>query len=330
VGRQSKAVELFLKQSEDSRYKYVKPQVTGDGEFLVSEVKRPSIGESGIGLPLCFDQTIHKVDVKSGMIRITHPVTESDVPVLSTTWVQVAEGAHVAIIEEFEGTGTAVQSGVSVITTAKDAVVDYIRDIRLKKERTGILKCVIEAFGPMTRAWQVARTSGHSDASLIVRLLTKGARVDIMDVAMGNGSSEINNDISVEHKASNTKSNVISRALSFESARISGKGNATLPEIAAGAETSVKMKGLLMGTGDIEMTPKLNINQLDVIASHGASIGPLDPNEMFYMNSRGIDKTHARRLLLNAFVMPLLSGMPSDPIIESIINDLNKNIGGIK
>lgn len=328
MGRQSKAVELFLEQSEHGKYKHINPKITGDGEYRVTKVKRPDIGESGIGLPVCFDLTIQKVDVRGGTVRISHPAIESAVPVLSTTWVQVAKGAHATIIEEIEGTGTAVQSGISVITTAHDAVVDYVRAINLSENQAGIFKCVIEAMGPMLRAWQVINTAGFVDTGLSIRLLTQDSHVNVMNIAMSNGQGEIYDEISASHDARRTQSEVLSRALAFDNSNISGKGKAILPEIAKGAVTAVDMKGLLMGEGSITMVPKLEINQLDVIAGHGAAIGPLDPLAMFYLNSRGIDQAQSRRLLLAAFVMPLLAGLPSDTIVKAVMDDLNRHIGG--
>ena len=328
MGRQSKAISLFLKQSENSKYRHIKPEITGDVKFTVSEMKRPEIGESEIGLPMCFDQTVQKVNVNGGTVKITHPSTDSDRPVISTTWIQVAEGAHATIIEEFKGTGTAVQSGISVVTTAKNAVVDYVRDISLLDGRAGIFKCVIEAMGSKVRAWQVVKAAGFVDTVLGARLLTPDSTVAIMDIAMSNGNGDVHNEVSASHDAKDTKSNVMSRSLAFDNSNIVGSGKANLPEIAKGADTSVDMKGLLLGTGGITMVPKLEINQLDVTAGHGAAIGPLDKDALFYLNSRGLDQAQSRRLLLNAFVMPLLADLPSDTIVKGVIDDLNYHIGG--
>ena len=161
-----------------------------------------------------------------------------------------------------------------------------------------------------------------------IRLLAKGANVDLMSVTLAHGDADVHNDLYTTHDAAKTHSRVMARALSFGDSRITASGRAVLPDIAKGAETAVDMKGLLLGQGSITMVPKLRINQLDVVAGHGAAIGPLDPNAVFYLNSRGIDQNQARMLLLRAFVMPLIANLPSRSIMDGVISDLDNLIGG--
>ena len=71
----------------------------------------------------------------------------------------------------------------------------------------------------------------------------------------------------------------------------------------------------------MEARPQLEIYADDVECSHGATSGFLDPEQLFYMRSRGIDEDVARSLQLQAFLAPVLCRLPQelqDQFIEKL------------
>jgi Fe-S cluster assembly protein SufD len=71
--------------------------------------------------------------------------------------------------------------------------------------------------------------------------------------------------------------------------------------------------------------PELEIYADDVKCAHGASIGELDPQQLFYAQSRGLDPAGARALLLEGFVMDLWDGAP-DPAIGEAARDALRRV----
>ena len=65
-----------------------------------------------------------------------------------------------------------------------------------------------------------------------------------------------------------------------------------------------------------ESRPQLEIYADDVQCSHGATTGYLNPDELFYLRSRGIPEPEARRLQMIAFLAPVLSRLPEELIEE--------------
>ena len=59
-----------------------------------------------------------------------------------------------------------------------------------------------------------------------------------------------------------------------------------------------------------EARPQLEIYADDVVCSHGATTGYLNPEELFYMRSRGIPEEEARAMQVEAFLAPVLNRMP--------------------
>ena len=74
----------------------------------------------------------------------------------------------------------------------------------------------------------------------------------------------------------------------------------------------------------IDTKPQLEIYADDVKCTHGATIGQIEEDELFYLRSRGIDEAAARRLLLYAFASECLERMKPGPVqtrIEELVNE---------
>lgn len=66
--------------------------------------------------------------------------------------------------------------------------------------------------------------------------------------------------------------------------------------------------------------PKLDVENNEVSASHGASVGQVDPEQVFYLRSRGLDELGAKRVIVEGFFEPLLSKIPVDEVREEVRN----------
>ena len=63
---------------------------------------------------------------------------------------------------------------------------------------------------------------------------------------------------------------------------------------------------ILKEGGSIQVDPYLLIDEYDVEAGHGAAVGQIDPDELYYLQSRGLDEAMAKRLIITGYVKPLL------------------------
>lgn len=98
--------------------------------------------------------------------------------------------------------------------------------------------------------------------------------------------------------------------------------------VAPGAKRSVSEQTfrnlLLSATAEADTRPQLEIHNEDVKCGHGASTGRLDPHQLFYLTSRGIDAETARALLTYAFVVDLLRAVP----VPALAQALTRRIAG--
>ena len=99
-------------------------------------------------------------------------------------------------------------------------------------------------------------------------------------------------------------------------------------EVARGAQLvdgEQSVKAMLLGRGaTANCKPELEIYADDVKCAHGASIGELDPQQLFYATSRGLDPASARALLLEGFVMGLWDDAPDQAVAEAARDALRR------
>ncbi len=87
---------------------------------------------------------------------------------------------------------------------------------------------------------------------------------------------------------------------------------------------------LLSDEAQINTNPQLEIYADDVKCTHGAAVGQIDGDAVFYLRSRGIDETTARQMLVFAFANEVLEGLRIDPVREHLTADLHQWLSGTR
>ena len=89
------------------------------------------------------------------------------------------------------------------------------------------------------------------------------------------------------------------------------------------ADLNQKIKGILLDEkSNIIANPILHIDEYDCKAGHGAGVGAIDEGDLFYLMSRGIERSEATKLIVYGYIEPVLSFIKDD-------EELNKYIGDI-
>lgn len=96
-------------------------------------------------------------------------------------------------------------------------------------------------------------------------------------------------------------------------------GKVIVEQSAVGTNARQSSKNLLLSTGAIMNTePQLEISTDDVKCGHGATIGQLDPEALFYLRSRGLEENAARALLTQAFASDIVAAIPEETVRELV------------
>jgi Fe-S cluster assembly protein SufD len=75
--------------------------------------------------------------------------------------------------------------------------------------------------------------------------------------------------------------------------------------------------------------PELEIYADDVVCAHGATVGELDDEQLFYLNSRGIAMDKAREILIKAFLEDIVIQSVDEPLHDFIFNEANTGLSSI-
>ncbi|MFA5878652.1 MAG: SufD family Fe-S cluster assembly protein [Candidatus Margulisiibacteriota bacterium] len=133
-------------------------------------------------------------------------------------------------------------------------------------------------------------------------LIGANAKVTIKSLTEGLNSDNIYNFTLIKHFAASTKSEQIHKAILFDQARFDFWGDVEINENTKDAKAITQNKNLLMSPNAVIYTrPELKINHDEIKCSHGATIGKIDENALFYLTTRGLSLKNAKDLLITAF-----------------------------
>ena len=154
--------------------------------------------------------------------------------------------------------------------------------------------------------------------SLEVDLCGSGASLDLAGLYLCPGSERVELRLLVRHSAGGCTSRQLFKGIVGGTARALFDGLIYVAPDAQKTQAYQENHTLLLSeTARTESRPQLEIYADDVQCSHGATTGYLNPEELFYMRSRGIPEAEARRLQMQAFLAPVIRRL-NDAAAEEI------------
>jgi Fe-S cluster assembly protein SufD len=157
-----------------------------------------------------------------------------------------------------------------------------------------------------------------SRTELHIALEGEGAQTHLSGVGvLGEGHADVTTH--VVHAVGNTRSTQLFKNIAGGHSRAVYQGKVSVAVGANGADSRQTAKGLLLGTrAEIDLKPELEILADDVKCAHGAAVGDLDAESLFYLRSRGLPEAEARALLMRAFLGDAIDQIESEDIRASI------------
>lgn len=145
----------------------------------------------------------------------------------------------------------------------------------------------------------------------------EGSRGDFLGIAFAGKGQVQDAGAKMIHVAPGTRSSIQSKSLSKDGGKAVYRGYVRIAPKALGARASVVCDALLLdaaSTSDTLPTMKVENDQSTVV--HEATAGRIGEEELFYLASRGIEATEARRMVVNGFVEPLVRELPLEYAVE--------------
>lgn len=159
---------------------------------------------------------------------------------------------------------------------------------------------------------------------ITITLAGSGAEAEIYVCCFGIKESEIDLKMKVIHDAPNTRTAVYMRGVQRDASHMNFEGLITIPNHATGCDAYLEGHSLLMGKkARARIIPSLEIDTNDVVsAKHAAHVGPLDEDELFYLQTRGLSRKEAGELAVKAFFMPFIMRLPEVTLQKTLLKKL--------
>lgn len=229
---------------------------------------------------------------------------------------KVGREASVTILDHSTG-GTGLNNGYTHIAIAENASVEFIQiqdqpeDIQichthLDLEANAHANCFTCSFdGRLTRN------------NLTMSVNGSGVDAHLYGLYLASGKSHIDNHTVVDHRVANSYSNQLYKGIMDGQAKGVFNGKIYVRPDAQKTNAFQSNRNIVLSEeASVNTKPQLEIWADDVKCSHGCTTGQLDEEAMFYLQSRGIGKSQARALLLQAFAAETLSAMRHNVIRE--------------
>ncbi|WCK53943.1 Fe-S cluster assembly protein SufD [Aneurinibacillus sp. Ricciae_BoGa-3] len=162
--------------------------------------------------------------------------------------------------------------------------------------------------------------SGNTVSNTTTVLDGDGSNASLKSVAIGTGTQKENFMARVLHKGKSTDSDILVRGVMLDESTAIFNG---LTEMKKGCEKAngQQAENILM-IGDRargDANPMLLIDEDDVMAGHAASVGPVNPEQVYYLMSRGISRRQAERLVIIGFLSPVLDQLPIEGVQKRLL-----------
>jgi Fe-S cluster assembly protein SufD len=240
--------------------------------------------------------------------------------------IEAAPGSSATIIEHHVARGehTPLNNSTTHIALGRDAQLEHYRVFATDAGATHLDSLDIrQDRDSRCKQFTIVLGGGLVRATLDARLVEPGASLDSNSLLVGHEDRHVDCVNIVTHGAPDTRSTQTARAIASDASRVIFNSKVIVDAGAVHAQSQQSCRGLLLSpTAEIDTRPQLEIHADEVKCQHGATTGRLDPDMLFYMLSRGLDRDTAQSLLVYAFMADVLTGMSVASARSAIENAL--------
>jgi len=206
------------------------------------------------------------------------------------------------------------------IVLARNATLSHVREAAGQGEIVRVFDYSVRvAQGSAYRAHFADFGAKLSRTELHIALEGEGAQAHLSGVSVLAEGGHADVTTRIAHAVGNTQSNQLFKIIAGGKSRGVYQGKISVAEGANGSDSRQTAKGLLLGDrAEIDLKPELEILADDVKCAHGAAIGDLDSESLFYLRSRGVPEAEARALLMRAFLEDAVAEISNDDIRAAV------------
>jgi Fe-S cluster assembly protein SufD len=257
---------------------------------------------------------------------------EAGTSVLPHTLIVAGKGARFNYLDEYISDGDEAESyrsGSAEIFLGEGSEVGYVAiqkwgrgawhlgDQRARLDKDSTLKLFNVTLGARFSKTRV-------EASLV----GQGSTAELKGIYFASGEQFFDFHTLQDHRVGNTKSDLLFKGALQDVARTVYAGLIRIEKGAARSDAYQANRNLVLSDkAKATSIPMLEIDNNDVRCTHGATVGPVDPNHLFYLRSRGIPETTAKRMIVQGFFGQVLDRIPFEQARTMVETELEARLG---
>ena len=269
------------------------------------------------------------VEIDQPIEGIFYQDSESDVPFNKHILIIAGKHSKVNYLERLEtyGQGTVPTTAnitVEVIAQA-GAQIKFSAIDRLGENVTAYISRRGKLDNDAMIDWAIGvMNEGNVVADFDSDLYGKGSHADMKVVALSSGKQVQGIDTRVTNYGCNSIGNILQHGVILEKGTLTFNGIGHIIKGAKGADAQQESRVLMLSDqARSDANPILLIDENDVTAGHAASIGQVDPEDMYYLMSRGLDKATAERLVVRGFLGSVIVEIPVKEVRDEMIENID-------
>ncbi|MDX2273385.1 MAG: Fe-S cluster assembly protein SufD [Cyanobacteriota bacterium] len=248
--------------------------------------------------------------------------TETAVITQPRLMVRMGKGSRLTLVEDYvsEASVTSFCNSVSELVLAESAVLNhtYLQRQSLSTFHLG-KTAVSQAKGSQYQGQAISLGSQFSRHTLEIEQTAEQAQSLISGLTLMQGRQVGDTFSQIDHQAAYGSSQHLHKTIVTDQAHAIFRGHIRVRPLAQLTEAAQSNRNLLHSTqGRVDTKPQLEILADNVKCAHGATVSQLDEDELFYLQSRGIDPATAHRWLTYAFAAEVLERIPMNSLRQEL------------
>ena len=269
------------------------------------------------------------VEIDQPIEGIFYQDSESDVPFNKHILIIAGKHSKVNYLERLETYGEGavpVTANITVEVIAQaGAQIKFSAIDRLGENVTAYISRRGKLDNDAMIDWAIGvMNEGNVVADFDSDLYGKGSHADMKVVALSSGKQVQGIDTRVTNYGCNSIGNILQHGVILEKGTLTFNGIGHIIKGAKGADAQQESRVLMLSDqARSDANPILLIDENDVTAGHAASIGQVDPEDMYYLMSRGLDKATAERLVVRGFLGSVIVEIPVKEVRDEMIENID-------
>ena len=267
------------------------------------------------------------IDVKDNVV-IEEPlqyivISDKEQSIFNHVTIQVGKNAKFNFIENYVNNQREVKAPLSLVSEGvahEGAQINYSSITNQPGEKRGTILRRGLTYRDSLINWNVAAMDEadvyHDNTT---NILGDGSEANLKIVTLGVKEQKTYFNSEVVNQGLSSKGDILQHGVLLDRSHIVFNGVGFIVKGATGSNAYQSSRMLTLSSeAKADANPMLLIDENDVMAGHGASLGRIDEEQLYYLQSRGLTRKESSRLLVHGFLSPVISELTVDKIKELV------------